>query len=108
MSYIGPIPISTVIKQIRITSKNMTIKACLEGGGPGDAHKEGVLYGETGKSAYFLNIIRKTEILLDTGILYFEDRNMARFQSHRHCYCLDRSATLCRGPNDVLVPKSDQ
>ena len=68
----------------------------------------GVLYSETGKSPYFLNIIRKTEILSDTGILYFEGRNMARFQSHRHCYCLDRSATLCRGPNDVLVPKSDQ
>ena len=53
MSYIGPIPISTVIKQIRITSKNVTIKACLEGGGPGDAHKEGFYTAKQGNRPTF-------------------------------------------------------
>ena len=56
--------------------------------------KGGFLYGATTKLAYFLNKIRKicihfgglrkTGILSDTEILYFEGRKTAKFQFYGH------------------------
>ena len=59
------------------------------------------------KIVYFGGL-RKTGILSDTEILYFEGPNTAKFQSYGHWYCLNSSLGLCPGVNDMLVPKSDQ
>ena len=78
----------------------------------------GVPYGGTRKLAYFLNGIkksciyfgglRKTGILLDTKILYFEGLNTAKFQYNGHWYWLNSSVSLYQGVNDILVPTSAQ
>ena len=50
---------------------------------------------------------RKTGLLSDMKMLYFEGRNTPKFQSYGHLYCLNRSVTLCKEVNDNLVPKFD-
>ena len=69
------------------------------------SHFTGVfIHGGTRKSAYSLNIIRKTciyfggfqkTVTLDSEILYFEGPNTDQFQSRGHSYCLKRAVTMC-------------
>ena len=70
-----------------------------------------VLYGEKGKSAYFLTRIRENCIYFGgfqnigifsaAKILYFEGGKSAKFQSYGHWYHLDRSVALSQVLNNV-------
>ena len=52
-----------------------------------------------GKNCIYFGVLRKTGILSETEILYFEGRNTAKFQSYEHWYSLNSNVSLCQGVN---------